>query len=521
MSSIDLAFALCAAALVLMIYYAYWRPIRSTLPLPPGPKKLPFIGNIFDLPPDSMWETYTAWSRKFDSDIIHLSLGGQSVVVLSSSTATDDLLEKRSAIYSDRPTLPMYVDIVGWDFNFVVMKYGNKWRAHRRLFSQAFNSVGSKRFRPNQLAATRRMLNRFLATPNQFSEHIRQMAGELIINIGYGIEALPVNDPYVALAEEGVKAGSDATIPGKFLVDSFPILRYIPDWFPGAGFKRQAKEWRKVAHALRDVPFAECKRLVESGTAHQSFIGECLQHLNESGQTYYDEDTIKGTAATMYLAGSDTVVSVLTSLILAMLANPTAQRKAQMEIDSVTGGTRLPDFNDEEALPYTAAVVKELFRWHPVTPIGLPHFLRVEDEYRGYRLPANSIVIGNIWAILHDENMYPDPYSFKPERFLLDGKPNPHVRDPQATFGFGRRICPGQFIGASSVFISVASILASFDITKAIGDDGAPIEPTYEYSTGLVHTPLPFKCSIRPRSQSAIAVIEAGLSEDQYSSAKA
>ncbi|KAJ7731633.1 cytochrome P450 [Mycena metata] len=503
-----------------MIYYVYRRPIRSTLPLPPGPKKLPFIGNIFDLPPDSMWETYTAWGREFDSDIIHLSLGGQSVVVLSSSTATDDLLEKRSAIYSDRPTLPMYVDIVGWDFNFgkrIEDPYRER-RAHRRLFSQVFNSVGSKRFRPKQLAATRRMLCRFLATPNEFREHVRQMAGELLINIAYGIDVLPVDDPYVALAEEGIQADSDAAMPGKFLVDSFPILRYVPSWFPGAGFKRQANEWRKIAHAVRDVPFAESKRLVESGAATQSLTTDCLQHLNEHGQAYYDEDTIKATAATMYLAGSDTVVSVLTSFILAMLANPAAQKKARMEIDSVTGGTRLPDFEDEESLPYTAAIVKEVLRLQPVTPIGVPHFLGVEDEYRGYRLPANSIVIGNVWAILHDEDMYPDPYSFKPERFLLDGKPNPHVKDPQATFGFGRRICPGQFIGASSVFISVASILASFDIAKAIGDDGAPIEPTYKYSTGIIRTPLRFKCSIRPRSQSAVAVIEG---EDHYGPSKA
>ncbi|KAJ7731602.1 cytochrome P450 [Mycena metata] len=227
MSSLDLPFALCAAALVLMIYYVYRRSIRSNLPLPPGPKKLPFIGNIFDLPPESMWETYTAWGRKFNSDIIHVSLAGQSVVVLLSSTATDDLLEKRSAIYSDRPSLPMYVDIIGWDFNIAVMKYGNKWRAHRRLFSQAFNSVESKQFRPKQLAATRRMLGRFVATPNEFREHIRQMAGELIINVAYGIDVLPVDDPFVALAEEGVKAGSDANIPGKFLSRSrsFSSLR--------------------------------------------------------------------------------------------------------------------------------------------------------------------------------------------------------------------------------------------------------------------------------------------------------
>ncbi|KAJ7032276.1 cytochrome P450 [Mycena alexandri] len=477
MSFLDLPFALCAtAALVLMIHYVCRRPIRSNLPLPPGPKKLPFIGNIFDVPPASAWETYTEWGRKF--------------VVLLSSTATDDLLEKRSAIYSDRPSLPMYVVIIGWDFNFG-KRAGPFWRAHRRLFSQEFNSVGSKRIRPKQLAAARRMLGRFVATPGKFSEHMRQMAGELIINVAYGIDVLPVDDPYIALADEGVQAGTDATIPGKFLVtsqspqDAFPILRYVPDWFPGAGFKRQAKEWRKVAHALRDVPFAECKRLAESGTAPQSFTSECLQHLNGSGPAYYDEDTIKGTAATIF--------------ILAMLANPAAQKKAQMEIDSVTGGTRLPDFDDEEALPYTSAIVKEIFRWQPVAPIGLHLCPFGFSSLKILCTHPPLFASGELYCYWEYLDMYPDPYAFKPERFCSTES----------------LIYTSETHRLPSALDEVASILSSFDITKAIGDDGGPVEPTYEYSTGLARAPLPFKCTIRPRSQGAIAVIEAGISEYQ------
>jgi len=153
--------------------------------------------------------------------------------------------------------------------------------------------------------------------------------------------------------------------------------------------------------------------------------------------------------------------------------------------------------------------VKEVFRWGTVTPLAVPHVLSVEDKFRGYRIPAGSIVIGNSWAILHDEGMYPDPYAFKPERFLLDGKPNPNVRDPQAGFGDGRRICPGRHMATDSLWISVVSILATFDITKVIGDDGKIIEPTYEYFPGAVSAPIPFECSIKPRSQASGALIEA------------
>lgn len=90
-------------------------------------------------------------------------------------------------------------------------------------------------------------------------------------------------------------------------------------------------------------------------------------------------------------------------------------------------------------------------------------------------------------AILHDEVTYPDPHSFKPERFLKDGKLDPTVKDPAtAAFGFGRRICPGRHMAMEAIWIAAASILSSFNISKAVAEDGSMIEPTYDYTVGLV-----------------------------------
>jgi cytochrome P450 len=111
------------------------------------------------------------------------------------------------------------------------------------------------------------------------------------------------------------------------------------------------------------------------GTAPPSFTAQSLQILNESDEAYYEEATVKGTAAIMYVAGSDTTVAALTTFVLAMLANPEAQKKAQLEIDSVTSQRRLPDFGDEDSLPYVSALVKEVLRWRPVAPIGSQYLI--------------------------------------------------------------------------------------------------------------------------------------------------
>lgn len=90
------------------------------------------------------------------------------------------------------------------------------------------------------------------------------MAAETIMSVVYGIEVLPEDDPYVRLAELAVQPLIVASTPGAFLVDTFPILKAVPDWMPFAGFKRKAKAWRKLARAMVDVPFEAAKRNIVS-----------------------------------------------------------------------------------------------------------------------------------------------------------------------------------------------------------------------------------------------------------------
>ncbi|KAJ7235545.1 cytochrome P450 [Mycena rebaudengoi] len=481
---------------------------RSRLPLPPGPRKLPLIGNLRDMPSSFEWEKYMEWSKEHNSDIIHLDTLGTSIIVLSSAEAANELLEKRSTIYSGRRFIRGMED-KNWFATF-----SSHPRTQRRLFHHTFNIEAVRRFHPKQRTATHELLRRILRDPDGVSSHLRHMTGEAIMSIAYGIQVLPTSDPYIELVEKAMHTFSLAAVRGRYLVDYIPALKYVPDWFPGAGFKRKAKEWKKLTQAAVETPFAEAKRNIASdriatGTATPSFTSYGMQIVEESQDKAYIEMAVKNSAASMYTAGADTTLVALTNFILAMLANPDAQKMAQVEIDSVVGRDRLPDFDDEDLLPYVSALVKEVLRWKNVTPIAIPHLLEIEDFYKGYRLPAKSVVIANAWAILHDETMYPDPYSFKPERFLLDGKPNPEIKSPDAAFGFGRRIYPGRHMAMSSMWITIASIPSTFNITKAVGDDGKEIEPSYECFSGLIAMPLPFKCSIKPRSRETEILIRA------------
>jgi len=239
------------------------------------------------------------------------------------------------------------------------------------------------------------------------------------------------------------------------------------------------------------------------------------QELDRSSMNNHEDDeTIKNVAATTYAAGADTVVSTILSFVLAMAIHPDIQEKAQSELDNVIG-PRLPYFTDDEQLPFIDCICYELLRWNPVTPLAVPHYVSEDDEYKGYRIPKGTVVLPNVWAILHDPSVYPDPFAFKPERFS-DHETNTlaGINDiPDAAFGFGRRMCPGRWLAFQSIRIAVASILSVYNISKAIDENGQTIEPRVEYTPMLLSHPIPFKCRIIPRSEHAAAIIRQTANE--------
>lgn len=183
---------------------------------------------------------------------------------------------------------------------------------------------------------------------------------------------------------------------------------------------------------------------------------------------------------------------------------PDIQKRAQDEIDDVIGCDRLPRFDDRSSLPYVEALVKEVFRWHAVVPMGFPHVASSDDVYNGMFIPKGSLLIPNIQLFTHDEANYKDPHVFNPERFLGEDA----EMDPKTLiFGFGRRICPGKDFADESVFLTVALSLAAFNIRKAKDGKDNVSDPHPEFTPGIISRPLDFPCDVRPRSDQAAKLV--------------
>jgi len=477
------------------------RPKKA--PLPPGPKGLPIIGNVFDMPVDQEWLTFAKWGEEY-GPLSSVTVLGTPIVFVNSAKVAQEMLDKKSSLYADRPVLQMGGELVGWKNALILLPYGDRFRRYRRFFHSVIGSNALMRpYRPMQEMQTRQFLRKVLKDPEQLQEHLRHTAGAIVLRISHGYEVQEKDDPFVALADKANGEFSIASTPGAFLVDTFPALRHVPQWFPGGGWKKIIKPWSETLLEVSNRPHNHVKQQLAAGTAPVSFSSTLLDRKDVSAEEDFD---IKWASFSMYAGGSDTTVSSIYAFYLAMTLFPHVAKKAQAEIDAVVGTDRLPTFDDREHMPYSNALLKEVLRWNAVTPIAAPHVAIQEDIHDGYLIPKGSVIIPNIWKILHDPQMYPDPMTFRPERFIAS-EGNKLENDPrQYCFGFGRRICPGQHLADGSIWIGCVLTLAVFDISNHV-ENGVVNIPIHENTRGTISHPKPFKCTIKPRSEKAASLI--------------
>ncbi|KAL4883962.1 putative cytochrome P450 oxidoreductase OrdA-like protein [Aspergillus karnatakaensis] len=469
------------------------------LPLPPGPPGLPIVGNVRDLPASDSPD-WLHWLKHKDlyGPISTVSALGQRLIILNDVQLAIELLNKKSAVHSDRPDMPFAL-LAGWGDGSAILRYSKRVHAYRKkMYQEIGTKAGVARFQQTQDIEVGRFLLRMLDAPERLTKHARKLAGAVVLKITYGYSIdQEADDPLVDIADEALVNFSISARPGTWLVDSAPFLKYVPAWFPGAGFRRTAKIFRKQTAALADVPYAFVKRQMQQSEFEPSYVSNLLQESPVVPGSQ-EETTIRWSAASLYGGGADTTVSTISSFFLAITIFPDVQKRAQEEIDSKIGRSRLPTIDDRDDLPYVDALVKEALRWHPVLPMGLPHRSMADDICNGYLVPKDSVILPNIWAFCHDPSEYKDPMTFNPERFL-GATPE---RDPHSlVFGFGRRICPGRVLADRTVFLAISQSLAAFTIgsNRESEEDGKVVGAHPIFLPGVISHPAPFELSLKLR----------------------
>ncbi|KAJ3519541.1 hypothetical protein NMY22_g13146 [Coprinellus aureogranulatus] len=417
-----------------------------------GPPKHLIMDNRGDMefPITQTYRSFKRWHEKY-GPVISFWLGRKGWVSLGTIQAATDLLEKRGAIYSSRPKAYVTGDILTRNMRGLVDARKHEHRSSQRLPPPPRRRVQAPP--PGHPPITLR--------PGRYQSHLEHLS-DFVMN----------------------------STPGKFLVDIFPILSYLPkplQWWrpePERHFQEDSKLLLQLMNSVRD---RMAKGLAYTSTATRALEKQGAFGLNDL-ETAFALNAPFG-------AGAGTTLAQLDFWLLAMLLHPEVMKKAQEEVDRVVGRDRLPEWDDESELVYVKAVIRETMRWRTIAPMGVPHCVIEDDVYEGCVIPKGTTVIASIYTMTQDPTLFPEPDAFKPERYLEDPS-LPY----NFLFGFGRRLCPGMHVAQNSLFMVVSKILWAFDVLPPLDASGKPILPDPNaFIGGIVIKPVPFEFVLKPR----------------------
>ncbi|KAF7548490.1 hypothetical protein G7Z17_g7005 [Cylindrodendrum hubeiense] len=358
-----LPIALALALSVIFLIAKVGKIGRRPAGLPPGPPTLPILGNLHLMPTKRPHLQFQKWAKEY-GPIYSLILGTKKMIVLSSDTAVNDLLDKKGGMYSDRPDMFIGQKIASGDLRLVVMDLENK------IF-----------------------LSNLLDTPNDLLYHLRRFTYSLSTQMIFGYRCTDNKDPnLLQLFKSFDKWGELAGSSSAQLADLYPIMQKLPEFM--APNVRYAKELHKIEKKNYVHHWMKAKEALDAGTGLPCF---CNDIYRAQTTEKFSDDAAAYISGSLLEAGSDTTSGTLYGYILALLVWPDVQRRVQEEIDRVVGPDRLPTMDDYDNLPFVRCCIKESLRWMPTVFLGVPHSVIKDDTYQGYTIPKGASVINNVW----------------------------------------------------------------------------------------------------------------------------
>lgn len=426
----------------------------------------------------------------------------------------NELMNKQSRATADRPHMHI-ADAVTNGLNMGMAQYTEQWRTHRKAAHTILMPQAVARHLPIQNAEAMQLLQDLLRRPRGFYNAIGRYASSVILSVLYGTRAPRYESPATAAFFKAQHEWECLLEPGATPpIDMIPLLKYVPERF--AKWKRNVRKTRDLQRAVYFGLLDKTKERMQSGEANGSYMEEILARKQEFGLDYENIGYLGGA---LIEGGAGSTASYLQSLLMVLTAYPNVQKKAQEEVDRVVGQSRMPKLEDLEHMPYLRAITLELHRFRPVAPLMIPHATITPVEYKGYTIPAGTTIFINAWGIFHDPELYDDPETFNPDRYVLTEngtKPGVDAPDlkPNFIFGVGRRVCPGVHLAQNSVNINVMNLVWAFNYTAENDAAGRPEPPdVWNYHKGVLSVPKPFKCKITPRTPAKAEMIERGLAE--------
>lgn len=489
----------------LLLLFLLW-DIKKPYKYPPGPRWLPIFGSALQisqlrLKHGMLCKAIDELSKYYVNPygLYGLKLGRDKLVVayynetIREMMTNEDLDGKPDNIFFRTRTFNSRIGILITDGDF--------WLEQRRFILNHLKDVGFARTGMMNIVQNEAMhlikdLKTLLAE-NQgkpFKHQINNMFQVYVLNSIWTMMAskrYDSNSPeLLVLLELFFELFKNVDMFGT-MFSHFPILRHLAPSFSGySTFVQTHKRFYDFIKHEVDNHAATYKNYAQPRDLIDSYLHEIA---NPNAGSSFTQQQLLSVCLDMFLSGSETTNKSFGFGFLHLVRNPEIQDRAYEEIKKVVGLHRLPEWGDRPNLPYMEGIVLEAVRFFVGHTFGLPHRAIKDTRLCGYNIPKDTMVVACFRGMVMNPVDFPDPFCFKPERYMKDGVFT--IPDAYNPFGLGRHRCMGDILAKQNLFVLTAAVLQNFRIVPLVNGeypDDTPLD-------GATATVKPFDALVVPR----------------------
>lgn len=417
--------------------------------IPPGPRGLPWLGNVLQYGRDPL-HFLTRCAREY-GDVVRLRAPGQTFYQLNHPEAIEQVLRSDHENFHKWRPLRGTVRLFG---NGLLTNEGESWKQQRKLCNPSLQSRQVQTYAPAMMSHTERMLAGWQqGQVHVINEDMNRLALAILTDTLFGVDI-------------DRETGDHESVLGSvlgFFGDPLNSL-ILPAWLPTPANLRYRRGVRVLDAWIARLNAQRRAELAEGRPGHD-LLSRLLEARDENGAGM-SEGQRRDELVTLAFAGHKTTAATLTYAFWLLAQHPEVEKRLAAEAREVLGD-RCPTAADAPKLEYAEAVIKETLRLYPPS-WGIGREALSDCEIAGYDMPRGTQVLLVQWVVHRDGRWFDDPDQFRPERWENDLEK--HLpRCAYFPFGDGPRVCIGGHFAMLETVLILAAIVRRFRLTLVPG----------------------------------------------------